>query len=273
MKVLYFPWPKVVAATVVLVLALGLAIYETTGKLAVMASADRLVPIYCVETAAKKVAISFDAAWGADKTPQLLDILDQYNVKTTFFLVDFWMEKYPEMTKQIAAHGHEIQNHSATHPHLNSLAPEEIRHELEQTNTRIRELTGQEPQLFRPPFGEYNNTVLTIVKDLGMFAIQWDVDSLDWQNLTADEISQRVLGKIQPGSIVLFHNNAEHTPAALSTIIEKLQSDGYEIVPVSELIYKDNYYIESHSGKQRPNPGPRPAISKLLSAIFVLVNS
>ncbi len=273
MKVLYFPWPKVVAATIILVLALGLGIYESVGLLAVIAPSDRLVPIYSVETAARKIAISFDAAWGADKTAQLLEILEKHDVKTTFFLVDFWMEKYPEATKQIAIAGHEIGNHSATHPHLNSLTPEEITHELQDTNARIWELTGQEPLLFRPPFGEYNNTVLAVVQNLGMFAIQWDVDSLDWQNLTADEISQRVLAKVQPGSIVLFHNNAEHTPAALPTIIEKLHSDGYEIVPISELIYKDNYYIESHSGKQRPNPGPRPAISKLLSAIFVLANS
>ncbi|MGI6130091.1 MAG: polysaccharide deacetylase family protein [bacterium] len=260
MKVLYLPWPKMVAATVVLMLALTLVIYESTGWLAVMAPPHRLVPIYSVETPAKKVAISFDAAWGADKTPQILSILKQYNVKTTFFLVDFWMEKYPEVTKQIAAAGHEVENHSATHPHFNDLSTEEMRRELEDTNARIRNLTGQEPLLFRPPFGEYNNTLLTVVDDLNMFAIQWDVDSLDWQNLTAEEISRRVLGMVQPGSIVLFHNNAEHTPEALPTIIEKIQSDGYEIVPISELIYKENYYIESHSGRQRPNPGPRPAI-------------
>lgn len=260
MRVMYFSWPRVLAAAVVLMLALGFAVSESVSYLSALAPATRLVPIYCVETAAKRVAISFDAAWGADKTPLLLNILHEHKIQTTFFLVDFWMGKYPEVTKQIAAAGHELGNHSATHPHLNSLTAEQVYEELETTNARIRELTGQEPLLFRPPFGEYNNTVLTVVQDLGLFAIQWDVDSLDWQNLTAQEISRRVLGQIKPGSIVLFHNNAEHTPAALPQIIQELHSRGYEIVPISELIYKDNYYIESHSGRQRPYPGPRPAL-------------
>lgn len=260
MKVLYFPWPRVIIGAVVVSLALSLGVAESvTRLLPVLATGERLVPIYSVETANKKVAISFDAAWGADKTDELLKILAKYNVKTTFFLVDFWMKKYPEMTKKIAAAGHEIGNHSATHPHMAALSQAQIEEELTVTNKRIKDLTGQDALLFRPPFGEYNNTLIRTVEGLGMFTIQWDVDSLDWQDLTADEITCRVLDQVKPGSIVLFHNNATHTPAALPTIIEKLQADGYEIVPVSRLIYKDHYYIEKHSGRQRPEPGPRPA--------------
>lgn len=260
MKVVYFSWPRVIIGGIVLSLALSLAVAESvTLLLPVFAPTERLVPIYSVETPARKVAISFDAAWGADKTPQILEILDRYQVRTTFFLVDFWMEKYPEVTKKIAAAGHEIGNHSATHPHMSTLSPEEIRAELTRTNKRIKELTGQDPLLFRPPFGDYNNTLIKTVEELGMFTIQWDVDSLDWQDLSAEEITRRVLDQVRPGSIVLFHNNALHTPEALPTIIEKLQAEGYQIVPVSELIYKDHYYIESHSGRQRPKPGPRPA--------------
>lgn len=260
MKVLYFPWPRVIIGAVIISLGLGLGVAESvTRLLPVLAPADRLVPIYSVETPAKKVAISFDAAWGADKTEELLRILEKYKVKTTFFLVDFWMEKYPEMTKKIAAAGHEIGNHSATHPHMAALSQAQIREELAATNKRIKDLTGQDPLLFRPPFGEYNNTLIRTVEDLGMFTIQWDVDSLDWQDLSAAEIAGRVLEQVKPGSIVLFHNNAVHTPEALPGIIAKLQADGYQIVPVSQLIYKDHYYIESHSGRQRPKPGPRPA--------------
>ncbi|NMA55155.1 MAG: polysaccharide deacetylase family protein [Firmicutes bacterium] len=244
----------------ILVLALGLITSKSVGYLSALGSDARLVPIYSVETATKKVAISFDAAWGADKTPMLLDILDQYGVKTTFFLVDFWMEKYPETTKQIAARGHEIGNHSATHPHFNSLTAEEISLELKTTNSRIYQLTGQKPLLFRPPFGEYNNTVITVANEQGLFVIQWDVDSLDWQGLSSEEISQRVISRTEPGSIILFHNNADNTPAALTTIIPSLHRQGYEIVPISKLIYRDNFYIESHTGRQRPYPGLRPTM-------------
>ncbi|NLY51082.1 MAG: polysaccharide deacetylase family protein [Firmicutes bacterium] len=258
-KVFYFPWPRVVVGALIVSLALSLAVAESVTRLIpALATNERLVPIYSVETPVKKVAISFDAAWGADKTGELLDTLEKYNVKTTFFLVDFWMEKYPEMTKKIATSGHEIGNHSATHPHMSQLSEEEIRQELIRTNERIKELTGQEPLLFRPPFGEYNNLLIQTVEKLGMLTIQWDVDSLDWQDLSSTAIVERVLDQVKPGSIVLFHNNALHTPEALPTIIEKLQADGYQIVPVSELIYKDHFYIESHSGRQRPKSGPRP---------------
>lgn len=215
-------------------------------------SVDRLVPIYAVATEEKKVAISFDAAWGDQFTPQILQILDKYNIKTTFFLVKFWVEQHPEMTKRIAAAGHEIGNHSATHPHMNTLSKEEIARELSETNELIEKISGQAPRLFRPPFGEYNNTLIEVIEQSGMKAIQWSVDSLDWQNPTSEEISRRVLEMAEPGSIVLFHNNAQNTPPALEPILEGLFDQGYEVVPISELIFWDNYYIESHSGIQRP---------------------
>ncbi|HKM39855.1 MAG TPA: polysaccharide deacetylase family protein [bacterium] len=254
MRVLFLSRLRLLAAALIFFLAVSIAVSESVSYLAALGSGTRLVPIYSVDTPAKKIAISFDAAWGADKTPLLLEILAEYGVRTTFFLVDFWMEKYPEMTKQIAAAGHELGNHTATHPHLASLTAEQIGQELETTNIRIQELTGQEPLLFRPPFGEYNNMVLTVAKQLGLFAVQWDVDSLDWQELAASEITQRVIKQVRPGSIVLFHNNASNTATALPEIIGWLHENGYEIVPISELIYKDNYYIEGHTGKQCPKP-------------------
>ncbi len=213
---------------------------------------NRKVPIYCVQTDEKRIAISFDAAWGADQTDELLTILDEYDIKTTFFLVAFWLERYPEVAARIAAAGHEIGNHSATHPHMSSLSAEQIQFELQRTHQLIKETTQQEANLFRPPFGEYNNLLLDTVEQLGYHTIQWSIDSLDWRPTTPADIVQRVTSKIAPGAIVLFHNNAEHTPAALRPILDYCRQEGYEVVPISELLLKGDYYIDKSNGMMRP---------------------
>lgn len=213
---------------------------------------NRRVPVYCVQTEEKKIAISFDAAWGADRTEELLAILDEYNIKTTFFLVAFWLEKYPDMAQSIATAGHEIGNHSATHPHMASLSREQIQFELQSTHTLIKEITGQEARLFRPPFGEYNNLVIETAESLQYLTIQWSIDSLDWRPVSADDIVRRVTTRIAPGAIVLFHNNAENTPAALRPILDYCQQEGYEIVPISQLLIKGDYYIDKSNGMMRP---------------------
>lgn len=212
---------------------------------------ERKVPIYRVETSEKKVAISFDAAWGSDVTLKLLDTLKKHNIKTTFFLVKFWMEENPDMTKRIAKAGHEIGNHSATHPNMGSLSVKDIRKEIKDTHDKIKELTGQDANLFRPPFGDYSDTLIETLNDMGYHVIQWDVDSLDWKDLSANAIYDRVIKGIKPGSIVLFHNNGKHTAEALEPIIKELKRRDYEIVPVSELLIKENYYIDSNTGEMR----------------------
>ncbi len=221
-----------------------------TNILNVFKKNDRIIPIYCVDTEEKKIAISFDAAWGADLSEELLHILKQYNVKTTFFLVGFWVDKYPEMVKRIDEEGHEIGNHSAKHPKMSQLSEERIIEELTITSNKIEKITGKKVNLFRPPFGDYNNRLMKIAKDLGYYVIQWDVDSLDYKDYGRDAIVDRVIGKVKNGSIVLFHNNATYTKDALPIILEKLQKKGFTIVPISDLIYKDNYYID-HTGKQK----------------------
>lgn len=220
------------------------------GIIAVMAP-QRMVPIYYVDTAEKKIAISFDASWGAEYTPGILEILHENNIKTTFFLTGFWIEKYPDMVKKIAAAGHELGNHTFTHPHLNTLDKEGIKKELERVHFALKDLWGKEPNLFRPPFGEYSNKVIEAAGELGYLTIQWSVDSLDWKDLSEAAIIQRVTEKIHPGAIVLFHNNGRYTADALPEIIAFAKENGYQIVPISELLYKDNYYIDSNDGAQR----------------------
>nr|WP_245523114.1 polysaccharide deacetylase family protein [Thermosediminibacter oceani] len=210
-----------------------------------------MVPIYRVQTEEKRIAISFDAAWGSDKTPKLLEILKKYNVKTTFFLVKMWMDKYPDMTKLIAQEGHEIGNHSATHPQMGNLSKQQIIEEIKSTHEKIKELTGQECKVFRPPFGDYSNTLIETANELGYYVIQWDVDSLDWKDLSAGAIYSRVVNQVKPGSIVLFHNNGKYTAEALEPILKELIGRGYEIVPVSQLLIKGDYYVDRNTGEMR----------------------
>jgi polysaccharide deacetylase family sporulation protein PdaB len=224
----------------------------TATKLLADNNPNRLVPIYRVATEEKKIAISFDAAWGADKTPDILNILNQYNVKTTFFLVKFWAERYPEMVKEINERGHEIGNHSASHPDMTQLSEEQILQELSSTHETIAAISGQNPKLFRPPFGAYNNRLIESAEKAGYMTIQWSVDSLDWRDLGAEVIANRVLKSIRPGDIVLFHNNGKHTVKAVDIILKNLRSQGYEIVPISQLLLKEDYEIDRTTGEQRP---------------------
>ncbi len=210
---------------------------------------DRKIPIYSVDTSQNQVSISFDAAWGNEHTKSILDILDQYNVKTTFFLVDFWAKEFPEDVKEIKARGHEVESHSATHPDMAKLSAEQITEELNCTAATIEELTGKHPTLFRPPFGSYNNTLMETAEGLGYHVIQWSVDSLDWKELSADEIVTRVCSNVKPGSIILFHNNAEAVEDYLPRILEDLQGRNFEILPVGQLIHRSNYHVD-HTGKQ-----------------------
>ena len=236
------------AMAIILAVIFALLIFTTKETKAVW-SQNKKLPIYCTERADKKISISFDAAWGADDTETLIEILKQYNVKATFFVVGEWVDKYPDKVKALSAAGHEIQNHSDTHPYLTKLSRDQVIKEIESCNQKIEKITGVKPTLLRAPYGDYNNTVIEAVESLGMYTIQWDVDSLDWKDHSAKQITQKVTEKAKSGSIVLFHNDAKHTPEALPTILEKLQTDGYEIVPISQLIYKDGYEIK-HDGTQ-----------------------
>lgn len=230
-------------------------VVASVGSAAAFAGSDRLLPIYCVETDKKQIAISFDAAWGNDDTQMLIDILAEYDVPATFFIVGAWVDKYPESVKALSDAGHQIQNHSNTHPYMTQLSSEQMVNEIESCNQKIAEITGVTPTLLRPPYGDYDNSVISTVDSCDMYTIQWSVDSLDWkENATPDSICQRVTSKVKNGSIVLFHNDADHTPEALPTILKCLKDEGYEFVFISDLIYKDNYEI-AHDGTQCKKDG------------------
>ena len=219
-------------------------------------ASTRQLPIYCVQKDYKVLSISFDAAWGNEDTQQLIDTLAKYGVKATFFVVGEWVDKYPESVKALFDAGHEVMNHSNTHAHFNKLSPQEIVEDLNACGDKIEKVTGVRPTLFRCPYGEYDDHVINAVRSMGIEPIQWDVDSLDWKDLSAADITKRVTGKVQPGSIVLFHNAALHTPEALPGIIEALLQQGYTFVPISQLILPGECgrdYSIDHTGRQCPS--------------------
>lgn len=208
-------------------------------------------PIYCVETDEKKVAISFDAAWGADKTKHILDILDAYEVHATFFLVGFWVDKYPDMVKEIDARGYEIGNHSENHPKMSELSVNQMKNEIISVNQKICNITGKTPNVFRPPYGDYSDTVIKTMRELNMHTIQWSIDSLDWKEYGKQELINRVLKKVKSGDIILFHNNAKYTPDALPEILTELQNQGFAVCSVGELIYQSDYNVDIQGVQHR----------------------
>ena len=214
----------------------------------------RQLPIYCVDTAEKKIALTFDAAWGNEDTAQILEILKKHDVRVTFFMTGGWVESYPDDVKAILAAGHDLGNHSENHKNMSQLSDAEKKEELMKVHEKVRTLTGYEMFLFRPPYGDYDNAVVNVAKENGYYTIQWDVDSLDWKDYGVDSIIKTVTQHkhLGNGSIILCHNGAKYTAKALDMLIATLKNEGYTFVPVSELIYKDNYHMD-HEGRQIKN--------------------
>ena len=212
------------------------------------------LPIYCVECSEPKIALTFDAAWGNEDTAQILEILKKHDVKVTFFMTGGWVENYPEDVKAILAAGHDLGNHSENHKNMSRLSDEQKKEELMKVHEKVQTLTGYEMFLFRPPYGDYDNAVVSVANDCGYYTIQWDVDSLDWKDYGTDAIVKTVCEHkhLGNGTIILCHNGAKYTAQALDTLITTLKEKGYTFVPVSELIYKDGYHM-NHEGRQIKN--------------------
>lgn len=209
-------------------------------------AAARKIPVYRVDAPEKVVSITFDAAWGADKTEGILDILDDFNAKATFFLVGFWVDKFSDMVKEIDARGHEIGSHSETHPHMPQLTVTQMQKEIETSCAKITALTGKKVDVFRPPFGDYNDALVTVCENKGIIPVQWDVDTLDWKGLSAEAIHERVVSKAKSGSIILFHNNSDNVLKALPLVLQTLSLKGFSFVPVGDMVLRENYFVDNN---------------------------
>lgn len=215
-------------------------------------AAERMLPIYSVDRGDKKISLTFDVAWENSNTDDLIEILGEFDARATFFVTGDWCDRYPEDVLKFYNAGHEIQNHSDRHPHVQGINVNDLISDTREAARKITMITGEQPTLYRAPYGEYDDSMLTTLEGMGYKVIQWDVDSIDWQEPTPDEIKSRILDGTKSGSILLFHNDLDNTTEALPQILTELKNGGYEFVPVSELIYSDNYTMDS-SGKQIPN--------------------
>ena len=206
----------------------------------------KLLPIYNVQTEEKKIAFTMNCAWNADDIDSILDTLKNNDVHITFFMVGNWVDKYPESVKKIHEAGHEIGSHSNTHPHVNNLSCEKNLEEIKLSVSKIEKITGQKINLYRAPYGEYNDTVIQVAQENGYYTIQWNLDTLDYEGLTGDEMWKRLENRLVKGSIILSHNGTKHTADSLDMLIKNIKSQGFEITTVSDLIYKDNYIINNN---------------------------
>ncbi len=239
--------------SVILIAALTLALLLPLFMKAASVSASlKKVPIYRVDTDEKKISLTVNAAWEDTDTDAFLEIFEKYNVKTTFFVVGEFASRCENAIVRINSKGHEIGTHSDTHADMAKLDKDAIKRELQVSSEKIEKITGKKPTLFRAPSGSYNNTVISTAEDMGYTCIQWDVDTVDWKGKTADEMLKRVMKKAKNGSIILLHLGAEHTKEALPKIIKALQNEGYEIVPISELVYpKDSSYMDQNGTQHK----------------------
>ena len=253
----------VLAAVAALIIILSIGLGEgseptSTGfirvdeyELTVSTAGKKELPVYSVDRNDKKIALTIDAAWEDDKTEYILETLKKYDAKATFFLCGFWVDKYPDMVKRISDEGHEIGNHSSTHPHMNSLCAEEIQSELKNYDDKLEKITGKRSVLFRAPYGEYNDNVIKTVREMGYEVIQWSIDTIDWrEERSADTILETVLPKITDGCIILSHNNGFKIREYLPTLLEKAKGEGYSFVTISELLLDGDTTIDVN-GVQR----------------------
>ncbi len=214
---------------------------------------QKSLPIYNVQTEEKKVAFTMNCAWNADDIDSILKTLEENNTKITFFMVGDWMDKFPDAVKKIYEAGHEIASHSNTHPHVNNLSYEENVSQIEKSNEKIEKITGSKTMLYRVPYGEYNDTVIKAAEENGYKTIQWNLDTLDYTGKTGEEMWDRMKNKIKEGDIILSHNGTEHTADSLNMLIKNIKNKGFEIVTVSNLIYKDNYTIDINGTQMKNN--------------------
>lgn len=195
-------------------------------------------PIYRGNPEKPMVAFIINVAWGNEFLPEMLATLKKHNVKTSFFLEGRWAKENPDLTKMIYEAGHEIGNHSYTHPDMKNLSAADIKNQLQKTNDVIEATTGQVPEWFGPPSGSYRDEVVKIADVLGLGTIIWSVDTIDWQRPAPETIIQRVETKVHPGALILMHPTAP-TAKALDRLISMMEQKNLQIGTVSETLSEE----------------------------------
>jgi peptidoglycan/xylan/chitin deacetylase (PgdA/CDA1 family) len=183
------------------------------------------------------IALTFDDGPSEKLTPKLLDLLAKHNIKATFFVIGENAAEHPEIVARAAREGHEIGNHSWSHPNLAKMSDEAVRRQLRQTDDAIRQATGKRPTLIRPPYGNLSQRQKQWIHDeFGYRVVLWDVDPLDWKRPGPTVVCHRIVSETRPGSIVLSHDIHPGTIEAMGNTLDQLEAKGFKFVTVSELI-------------------------------------
>lgn len=245
------PWLRQLVLGLTLALLCACYLGPLQEEATAVVATKKVLPIYSVQREDPVISVTFDASWGGDQTMAILDILDEYNAKATFYLVGIWVDKFPELVKEIHDRGHEIGNHSATHVHMTQVSESKMREELRVMSDKLEAITGQRPTLFRAPYGDYNNAVVTVSRDEGYEVVQWSIDSLDWKNKGVEDLIHRATSNVQKGDIILFHNDSKYILDALPTILKTYQEQGFRMITTGEILLQGDTTIDVQ-GKQHP---------------------
>jgi probable sporulation protein (polysaccharide deacetylase family) len=230
------PWMSGVLILALLALLAGFGVASTLGvKQLVQVFATGEDPIFRGAADRPQIGITCNVAWGAEYLPAMLDTLKEQEARATFFMEGRWVEQFPELTRRIFQEGHELGNHSYSHPYPTKISREELRTEILETEALLENLTGVKPTLFAPPYGDWNQEVVKTAADLGYKTIMWSIDTIDWEGPGVEVIVDRVLENHHNGAIVLLHPT-EQTVDALPQILTGLKEKGYCLVTVSELL-------------------------------------
>jgi polysaccharide deacetylase family sporulation protein PdaB len=240
----------IVILSMIMIVGLGIKIIPDAVTVSNIGT-KRDLPIYCVNTKEKKLALTFDTAGNNQDIKRILEILEKTNSKATFFVTGSWAEEYPEDLKAIAAAGHDLGNHSEKHKRMSQMSKEQCIEDIMSVHEKVKNAAGIEMKLFRAPYGEFSNTLVGAAREIGYYAIQWDIDSEDWKDYGVKAIVDKTINhkKLGNGSIILFNTGTKYTAEALEHVISGLQEKGYELVPVSELIYTGRYVVD-RTGRQ-----------------------
>lgn len=232
--------------TVVIMVLMIISIYSTSSEAIYTFSNNRIAIISKGSTTEKIIALSFDDGPHPKYTVQILDLLEEYDIKATFFVLGMHAESFPDIIRRQVSEGHEVGNHSYSHVNMRKASKKIIKEEFEKTQDIIYSISNIRPKLFRPPYGNYNDEVIKVVSSDDSSVVLWTFyqDSKDWSNPGVDVIVNTTISKIQNGDIILFHDYVykpeSNTVEALKKIIPKLIEEGYKFVTISELISLSN---------------------------------
>lgn len=192
-------------------------------------------PFYNGNKAKPNVALACNVFWGEEYLPAMLAVMAENDVKATFFIGGSWAKRHPELVQKLAAAGHELGNHTYSHPHPNTLDKEQNKEQITRTEALVQEITGVQTRLYAPPYGEFNATVLAAADELGYKTIMWTADTVDWKRPPPQVIVERVTKKLGNGAIILMHPT-DPTARALPELIRRIKAGGYNILPVSAIL-------------------------------------